>query len=942
MGDGDGKGTNVESPTRRLFFFGEGTSEGDPTRKDLLGGKGASLAAMSRAGLPVPPGFTISVDCCREYLEQAEKTPAAGGERSRVAGWPEGLETEVRRYLARLEEVTGRKFGEGAEPLLVSVRSGAAVSMPGMMDTILNCGLHPGLGELLPDRAGFERVYAQFAALFVKTVTEASEEETTAAEKEAGDGPDRDRKLAAAYRALYEKKTGRPFPDTPWDVLADCINAVFDSWNNERAVVYRKHNDIRGLHGTAVTVQSMFPSERSGIGFTVNPTAPEAEELVIESSYGLGEAVVSGAVTPDHFVLDRKTLRLKETVVGDKTQMVTALGGSLDVPDPKALSLTEEQVGELARLALKIEDYFGMPVDFEWGWANGRFGLLQSRAVRGLDIAKDVEVGRREEVERLRQLAGEHRKVWVVHNLSETLEAPTPLTWDVIRGFMSGNGGFGLMYRDFGYRPSAKVREEGFLELICGRIYADPERTAELFWEGMPLEYDLDEIVKDPGMLEAAPTKFAAEKADGSFFLRLPGTILAMFRSFRLMKKTRAKAREDFEAVLRPFLEYVKEKREQDLAALPTAEVLAELRRRRVRVLDEFGKESLKPGFFGGLARAALEQSLAQLLGPQRAAVLCNTLTSGLEGDSTVEQNTALYRLARGEGSLEDFLEKYGHRAVGEMELAESRWREDPSYLEGLLNAYRGGAGRSPEELHAANKERRVRAERELPALLVEWGGSSQREDFEILIKEAQTLLPYREVGKHYLMMGYELIRKAITELARRWDLGREVFFLKLDELARFESARPKLMEKIATRKVRWESARRLEHPRVVDSKELEKLGRPVEYEAATELKADPLAAGVAEGTARLVFDPAKAGDLGPNPILVCSSTDPGWTALFVNIKGLVVERGGALSHGAITARDFGIPAVACQDATKRIKEGARVRVDGNRGLVTLPDAEGN
>jgi len=909
---------------RRVFFFGEGSAEGEGHGKDVLGGKGASLAAMSGAGLPVPPGFTISVACCREFLE-------AGGE------WPAGLEEEVRAALARLERATGRTYGRGAEPLLVSVRSGAAVSMPGMMDTILNCGLHPALAGELPDDAGFWGTYGQLITFFGKTVAGIGEPAFEEAAAEFPDGlPDRERLVADACRAVYEREAGRPFPTDPWRALVECIEAVFRSWNTERAIVYRKHNDIRGLFGTAVNVQSMFPSRKSGIGFTVNPTAPEANEIVIESAYGLGEAVVSGDVTPDRFVLDRETLEVKQSIIGEKRAVVAALGATEPL-DPKASSLSADEILELGRIALRVEDYFGFPVDFEWGWADGSFALLQSRAVRGLDIARDVEVGRREEIERLRALAGGARKVWVMHNLSETLESPTPLTWDIVgRSWMRGNGGFGRLYQDLGYQPSARVRSEGFLDLVAGRIYADVERTAQLFWESMPFEYDLEAVSKDAGLLETAPTKFNAERADGRFFVRLPRALWTMIRAARTMKRMRARTVEDFEAVLPPYFAYVHEKRAQDLTGLSTAEVLAELDARCERVLGEFGKESLKPGFFGGLARGALEASLEQLMGEELGRDLGRILTSGLEGDTTMEQNIALWRTAQGEMDLHDFLDGYGHRAVSEMELAEPRWREDTSYLEQMIGVYKSSATRSPEERHAENVERRAEAERKLPETLAEWGGASQREEFIDLMQEAQKLLPYREIGKHYLMMGYETVRLAIMELSRRWDLGRDVFYLHREELDRCEAEREALTEKIVARKRRWQSAKRLDHASIIDSNDLDKLGLPQEFEAASELEADALASGVATGTARLVFNPKEAGELGTDAILVCPSTDPGWTALFAQIKGLVVERGGALSHGAITARDFGIPAVACPDATKRIEAGARVRVDGGRGRVTI------
>jgi pyruvate,water dikinase len=310
----------------------------------------------------------------------------------------------------------------------------------------------------------------------------------------------------------------------------------------------------------------------------------------------------------------------------------------------------------------------------------------------------------------------------------------------------------------------------------------------------------------------------------------------------------------------------------------------------------------------------------------------------GLEGDSTVAQNQLLYRVARGEAAREQFLESYGHRTVGEMELAEPRYRENPRQLDSTLEAMRHG-DRSPEQMHHEHAGERAEAEKELPALLAKWGGSSFRERIETSLRQTQKLLAYRESGKHYLMMGYELIRLAILELARRWELGREVFFLKLDDLDRFEKQREQLLETAAQRLLRWKSLQRLDMPAAIDSRELDQLGQPRSYESAAELKGEAVAAGVAAGTARIVFDPREPRDLGANYILVCPSTDPGWTSLFVNARGLVVEKGGVLSHGAIVARDFGIPAVVCPGATKRIKDGSKLRLDGNRGMIHLMES---
>jgi pyruvate,water dikinase len=720
-------------------------------------------------------------------------------------------------------------------------------------------------------------------------------------------------------------------------MLHECISAVFRSWNSERAAAYRLRNDVRGIVGTAVNVQVMFPSEISGVLFTQDPNDLAANRMVLESSYGLGEAVVSGDVTPDRFMVPRGDFGAFQSFLGDKSHRVAALGSTLP-RDPKAASLTPAQIAELCETGLRIEKYFGHPVDVEWGWADGRFALLQSRPIRGLDVAHDMEVGRLAEIERLKSLSGGRRRIWVTHNLGETLRAPMPLTWDIVRQFMSGDGGFGRFYRDLGYRPSPLVCKEGFLELIGSRIYADPDRMAQLFWGDSPFRYDLDELASDHTSLDQAPNKFEPEKADGTFFLKLPVIVGAMLRASRTSRRMRGTIRDHFEKVsLPPYLEYVRAKRAEDLSKLTTAQVCAELESRRRRVLEEFGKESLKPGYFGAVAFTDLRGLLMQLMGDEDGSRLACTLTMGLEGDTTVAQNQMLYRVAHGTATMEQFLEAYGHRTVGEMELAEPRYRENPRQLDTVLETMRHSHV-SPEHIHHAHSKERIEAEKALPALLAKWGGASFREQIEVSIRQTQALLAYRESGKHYLMMGYELIRLAILELARRWDLGREAFFLRLDELERFEGRREDLLAAAAKRRVRWQSLQRLDMPDVIDTQEIDQLGLPRKYEDAAELKGEAVSAGVSTGTARIVFDPREARDLGRHYILVCPSTDPGWTSLFVNARGLIVEKGGVLSHGAIVARDFGIPAVVCPGATKRIKEGSKLRVDGNRGIIHLMD----
>ena len=510
-----------------VFYGGDPLTEVAGKARALLGGKGASLFAMKQAGLAVPAFFVISTQCCRYFLEHQES-------------WPKELEGQIRKQLERLERETGRKYGGGERPLLLAVRSGAAVSMPGMMDTLLNCGLGPANADM--------------------------------------------EQLPAKYQQL----TGREFPSDPWQMLADCIKAVMRSWNSERAVAYRRKNGLDGLIGTAVTVQAMFGSEVSGVLFTEDPTDPVAERMVIEAAHGLGEVVVSGEITPEKFLVSRD----------DFSQIRS---------EADAACLGAEQIGELCELGMKVEKLFDEPMDIEWGMAGGQFALLQCRPIRGIDVARDVEVGRQEEIRRLEKLAGDKPKVWVAHNLGETLSHPTPLTWDIVRQFMSGRGGFGRMYKDFGYRPAKGLEDEGFLELICGRIYVDPERLAKLFFADIPLIYDIEAIGQNPKLLDRSPGKYESSKIQPNFLIKLPSILFSMVRCWWTMKKAAKYAKDRFEnQVLPAYLEYVGQKRQEDLTCLSSGELLLELEARGRRVLDEFGCESLKPGFFAAMIERVL------------------------------------------------------------------------------------------------------------------------------------------------------------------------------------------------------------------------------------------------------------------------------------------------------------------------------------------------
>jgi pyruvate,water dikinase len=285
----------------------------------------------------------------------------------------------------------------------------------------------------------------------------------------------------------------------------------------------------------------------------------------------------------------------------------------------------------------------------------------------------------------------------------------------------------------------------------------------------------------------------------------------------------------------------------------------------------------------------------------------------------------AVRALASGELARAAFLERFGHRGTNEMEHAQPRWAEVPHELDKLIRAAPASAhGTQPANPNAVADEAKLVG----PA----------RDQFARKVQQLRTYLGLREAGKHYLLMGYAVIRRALLELDRRFGLNGGIWFLAPADLPDLLAGKDVSAKVTAARKQR-QTLLALEVPPVLFSDDLDAIGRPLPAPpGGSTLDGVPLSAGVAEGPALVLTEPAAAPPEG-GYVLVCPTTDPAWVPLFVGAKALVMETGGVLSHGAIVAREFGLPAVAgLPDATRVLRTGQRVRVDGARGTVTVLD----
>lgn len=742
------------------------------------------------------------------------------------------------------------------------------------------------------------------------------------------------------------------------DAVLEAVRRCWASLWSDRAVTYRAAHGIdHGAVRLAVVVQQMVPARVAGVLFTANPVTGRRGEAVVDASPGLGEAVASGAVNPDHFAVDLQSGMVLNQRLGDRRVVVQAVpdGGVEHVARASAAHeapcLTLEQLRSLVRLGAEVEQLFGAPQDIEWAVDEGdRVWLTQSRPITTLFPVPEGRGGFR-----------------AFFNFSVAQGVYRPLTPMGIAGIRALSTSVARLWR---IPVSDPLVGAPALTVAAGRVFLDvtPALRSELGRAVVPRLLDVMEARSAVVLRSLAEDpRFALQSSSRARTLRRLAAVLVRHRvPVRLVWAIAdpPRAHRTAQAVGTAL-------RERAWAA-PDAtpgERLDHVERLLTREFAPLALHLLPPAAGGFAALGLAVRLLGEDLHPGELPVVLRSLPDNV----TTSMDLALWKLAtqvradpdsktvfdstrpeelaqrfrRGglpsalQRGLGAFLAKYGDRAVAEIDLGLPRWSEDPTYLLGVLATYLrlNDPAAAPDAVFARGQREAEAKVEELVRRRPGWRGQVVR----FALNRSRALAGMRELPKFYLTSVLAGVRHELLtvgeQLAGRALLSRadDVFFLTVHEVrSALEGA--DLRTQVAERVAEYERELPRRHlPRVVlsDGTEPEATASTATVPSGALLGA-PASAGTVTATAVVLLEPDSAA-FEPGAILVCPSTDPGWTPLFLTAGGLVMEMGGANSHGAVVAREYGIPAVVgVPDATERIVTGDTVTVDGVAGTVTI------
>ncbi|MFF4284216.1 rifamycin-inactivating phosphotransferase [Streptomyces sp. NPDC001633] len=856
----------------------------DETQVAVVGGKGAHLGGLSGIeGIRVPGGFCVTTDAFRRTMAEAPSVHRQLDQLARIN--PDDREA-IRTLSAEI-----RRTIEG-------------IALPGDIAAAITDALAP-FGEQV--------AYAVRSSATAEDLPTAS---------------------FAGQQDTYLNVVG---PTAVLRHVSRCWASLF----TERAVTYRRQNGIdhRTVHMAVVVQQMVFP-QASGILFTADPVTGNRQVATVDAGFGLGEALVSGLVNPDVFKVRHGEVVARTIAAKQRAVQALPAGGTqevaIDAQRQEQPALTDAQVVRLVELGRRIEAHFGRPQDIEWCLVDEDFQIVQSRPITTLFPIP--ETGDQEN----------HVYVSVGHQQMMT-DPMKPLglsLWQLTAMAPMHEAG-GRLFVDVTRRLASPASRAGLLELI-GR--GDP-----LVRDALETVLDREDFV--PSLPDAPP---GGPQSGGS---PAGGASAPIETDPALVTKLIERSQASIAALERDI-------RTKTGPAL--FDFLLEAFEEHKRVLSD--PLSLQVIMAGMEATWWLNDKLQEWLGEKNAA---DTLTLSAPDNVTSEMGLALLDVAdvirrhpevvaflqgvEGEGFLDElaklaggteardaieaYLDRYGMRCVGEIDITRPRWRERPTTLVPLIldnvrNFEPGAAERRFEEgrQKAQKKEQDVLSRlRALP------DGDRKADETQRMIDRVRTFIGYREYPKYGIVSRYFVYKQALLREAERLVQANvlaekeDVFYLTFQEFRDVVRSHQVDDQLIQQRKDAFRSYQALTPPRVLTSEGEAVTGAYRRDDVpAGALIGLPVSAGTIEGRARVILDIAEA-DLEAGDILVTTFTDPSWSPLFVGITGLVTEVGGLMTHGAVIAREYGLPAVVgVAQATRLIRDGQRIRVHGTDGYVEI------
>jgi phosphohistidine swiveling domain-containing protein len=856
-------------------------------RKDIhtAGGKGANLGELTAAGFPVPPGFVLITDAYNEFVRN------------------HGLQKEI-IDLASEVSINDLQSRERA-----SIKIEALFMVAEIPEDIVQ--------ELITS-------YAELQSDAVAVRSSATAEDLP----EASFAGQQD-----TYLNVQDKET-----------LLEAVKRCWASLWTARAITYRLKQGIDPADvSLAVVVQQLIPADSAGILFTANPVDGERDQIVINATWGLGEAIVSGQVTPDTVIVDKPDLLISSREIPTKTIMtVRADKGTEEQPVHQSKRdqqvLDDATAVELARFGAQIEAHYGSPMDIEWALSNGEIAILQARPITNLPPAplKDVRWDpprpntiwmRRQVVEHMPEpLSPLFDELYLKDGLDHSMVSMTV--------YMSDISGIKINLWDFIDPP--------FAASVNG--YAYSIASFNFGWRLIPLALRVYIIVL-PKMIRHLVPRWRD--------VSLPGyqAIIADWKNIDLSNTSDG-----------DLLRGVRELAAEDAVYWFAAAVALGLARMSDGALNRFlksvtGGRLTSGSFLRGFPSKAAEAQI-QLEAIARKIEATDFIREQVKETPAANLIPTLAKHPDGQNILDDFqlyLDAYGHQ-IYNLDFAAPTLADDP--LPVLLSLKT--AVEHPERDARTHQAELAQERDDLVARMQHDLNPIQRPIFKKLLGWAQRYSPYREEALFYVGAAWPTLRQLALELGQRLsqagvlDKPDDIFYLESAELAEGIAARsagvpqPELAKLARERRTLREARKRLVPPVAVPPDGRMKFGpinmsmfepQPRTISTGPTLDGFAVSPGQITAPASVVKSPEEFEKMVPDSILVCISTTPAWTPLFAQAKGLVTDIGGALAHGSIVAREYGIPAVMGTGvATQRIKNGQVIRVDGNNGTVTLVD----